>query len=135
MRLGEFYARRLIASGLEFDMLFGPAYKGITLAAAVAIAFLLPLPLQAQQGAQPATAALQAQALQSLPFGDRADFEDARRGFIAAVPDATVAGAQGPGWSMKPYAFLQPDTAGTDAAARAPDTTSPHTSGHDREPR
>ncbi|MBQ0960270.1 orotate phosphoribosyltransferase [Ideonella sp. 4Y11] len=37
MRLGEFYARRLIASGLEFDMLFGPAYKGITLAAAVAI--------------------------------------------------------------------------------------------------
>ena len=37
MRLGEFYARRLIASGIEFDMLFGPAYKGITLAAAVAI--------------------------------------------------------------------------------------------------
>ncbi|MGM9487837.1 orotate phosphoribosyltransferase [Ideonella sp. YS5] len=36
-KLGEFYARRLIASGLEFDMLFGPAYKGITLAAAVAI--------------------------------------------------------------------------------------------------
>ena len=39
MRLGEFYARRLLAAGLEFDMLFGPAYKGITLAAAVAIAF------------------------------------------------------------------------------------------------
>ena len=39
MRLGEFYARRLAASGLSFDMLFGPAYKGITLAAAVAIAF------------------------------------------------------------------------------------------------
>ena len=37
MRLGEFYARRLLASGIEFDMLFGPAYKGITLAAAVAI--------------------------------------------------------------------------------------------------
>jgi orotate phosphoribosyltransferase len=37
MRLGEFYARRLLASRLEFDMLFGPAYKGITLAAAVAI--------------------------------------------------------------------------------------------------
>jgi len=36
-RLAEFYARRLIASGLQFDMLFGPAYKGITLAAAVAI--------------------------------------------------------------------------------------------------
>jgi orotate phosphoribosyltransferase len=38
MRLGEFYARRLVASGLAFDMLFGPAYKGITLSAAVAIA-------------------------------------------------------------------------------------------------
>ena len=37
-RLAEFYARRLLASGLAFDMLFGPAYKGITLAAAVAIA-------------------------------------------------------------------------------------------------
>ena len=36
-RVAQFYARRLIASGLEFDMLFGPAYKGITLAAAVAI--------------------------------------------------------------------------------------------------
>lgn len=36
-RLAEFYARRLIASGIEFDMLFGPAYKGITLAAAVAV--------------------------------------------------------------------------------------------------
>ena len=35
--LAEFYARRLLASGIEFDMLFGPAYKGITLAAAVAI--------------------------------------------------------------------------------------------------
>jgi orotate phosphoribosyltransferase len=36
-RLAEFYARRLVASGLVFDMLFGPAYKGITLAAAVSI--------------------------------------------------------------------------------------------------
>jgi len=35
--LAQFYARRLVASGLQFDMLFGPAYKGITLAAAVAI--------------------------------------------------------------------------------------------------
>ncbi len=36
-RLAEFYARRLIASGCRFDMLFGPAYKGITLAAASAV--------------------------------------------------------------------------------------------------
>ena len=37
-RLAEFYARRLLASGIEFDMLFGPAYKGITLASATAVA-------------------------------------------------------------------------------------------------
>ncbi|MBX9613540.1 MAG: orotate phosphoribosyltransferase [Burkholderiales bacterium] len=36
-RLAEFYARRLLASGIEFDMIFGPAYKGIPLGAAVAI--------------------------------------------------------------------------------------------------
>jgi len=36
-RLAGFYARCLLDSGLQFDMLFGPAYKGIPLAAAVAI--------------------------------------------------------------------------------------------------
>lgn len=39
MKLGEFYAQAIDDAGLEFDMLFGPAYKGITLAAAIAIAF------------------------------------------------------------------------------------------------
>jgi orotate phosphoribosyltransferase len=37
-RLGGFYATALLASGLACDALFGPAYKGITLAAATAIA-------------------------------------------------------------------------------------------------
>ena len=37
-RLGGFYADALLASGIAFDGLFGPAYKGITLAAATAIA-------------------------------------------------------------------------------------------------
>ena len=36
-RLAGFYAQRILASGIEFDMIFGPAYKGIPLAAAVAI--------------------------------------------------------------------------------------------------
>jgi len=36
-RLATFYAQRLLASGIEFDMVFGPAYKGIPLGAAVAI--------------------------------------------------------------------------------------------------
>lgn len=38
-RLGAFYAKALEASGVGFDMLFGPAYKGITLVAATAIAY------------------------------------------------------------------------------------------------
>ncbi len=32
-RLGRFYAEAIIGSGIEFDVLFGPAYKGIPLAA------------------------------------------------------------------------------------------------------
>ena len=36
-RLAAFYAQRLIDSGIEFDMIFGPAYKGIPLGAAVSI--------------------------------------------------------------------------------------------------
>jgi orotate phosphoribosyltransferase len=36
-RLAQFYARALLHSGVEFDMIFGPAYKGIPLGAAVAV--------------------------------------------------------------------------------------------------
>jgi orotate phosphoribosyltransferase len=39
LKLGEFYANSIEKSGIAFDMLFGPAYKGIPLAASVAIAF------------------------------------------------------------------------------------------------
>lgn len=37
-RLGRFYAEAIVASEVSFDALFGPAYKGIPLAAATAIA-------------------------------------------------------------------------------------------------
>ena len=37
-RLGQYYAEAIIESGLEFDVLFGPAYKGIPLAAACSVA-------------------------------------------------------------------------------------------------
>lgn len=37
-RLGCWYAQAIVASGIEFDMLFGPAYKGIPLVATTAIA-------------------------------------------------------------------------------------------------
>ena len=37
-RLGQYYAEAIIESDLEFDVLFGPAYKGIPLAAACSVA-------------------------------------------------------------------------------------------------
>jgi len=37
-RLAQFYAKAILASEIRFDMLFGPAYKGIVLAASVAVA-------------------------------------------------------------------------------------------------
>jgi orotate phosphoribosyltransferase len=37
-RLGEFYAKAIVDSGIAFDVLFGPAYKGIPLAASISIA-------------------------------------------------------------------------------------------------
>ena len=37
-RLAQFYAKAILTSGVEFDMLFGPAYKGIVLAAGAAMA-------------------------------------------------------------------------------------------------
>jgi len=36
-RLGQFYAQAILGSGIEFDQLFGPAYKGIPLVTAAAI--------------------------------------------------------------------------------------------------
>ena len=36
-QLANFYAQRLLKSGIEFDMIFGPAYKGIPLGAAVSM--------------------------------------------------------------------------------------------------
>ena len=37
-KLGQFYAKAILAAQLPFDMLFGPAYKGIPLVSAIAIA-------------------------------------------------------------------------------------------------
>jgi orotate phosphoribosyltransferase len=37
-RLGRYYARTIVASGIGFDVLYGPAYKGIPLAAVTAAA-------------------------------------------------------------------------------------------------
>lgn len=72
----------------------------------------------AAKEAEPATRAAQAALLERLPFAERSAFADARRGFIAALPDALVPGeGDAPAWSMAPYAFLD--------AEQAPDTVNP----------
>lgn len=59
----------------------------------------------------------QARVLEALDWNDTEDFDDARRGFIASIPDAHIpSDAGGVAWSMKPYGFLK------DAA---PDTVNP----------
>ena len=35
--LGQFYANRILETNIKFDMLYGPAYKGITLVTSIAI--------------------------------------------------------------------------------------------------
>lgn len=61
--------------------------------------------------AEPATRAANEAFVKSLPFSDRADFDDVKRGFIATLPDGVIAGPAGkPAWDTKPYAFLQSDT-------------------------
>jgi alkyl sulfatase BDS1-like metallo-beta-lactamase superfamily hydrolase len=60
--------------------------------------------------AEPATRAANDALVKSLPFSDRADFDDAKRGFIATVPDGAIAGpGPKPAFDTKPYAFLQKD--------------------------
>lgn len=41
LRLSQFYVKSIQAGGLPFDMLFGPAYKGIPLVTGVAMAMAM----------------------------------------------------------------------------------------------
>jgi len=50
--------------------------------------------------------------LEALPFGDTADFDDAARGFLGTIDDATITTAQGRVvWSLEPYGFLSSEAA------------------------
>jgi alkyl sulfatase BDS1-like metallo-beta-lactamase superfamily hydrolase len=69
--------------------------------------------------AEPATVDAQRRVLQQLPFNDRADFDDARRGFVATLPDAETRSADGRiVYSMRLHAFI-------DRVDPAPDTVNP----------
>lgn len=57
--------------------------------------------------------------LNELPFGDRSDVENARRGFVAPLPTNTIEGQNGNlSWNPQQYGFIEPDAA-------APDTVNP----------
>ncbi|VWX61640.1 putative alkyl/aryl-sulfatase YjcS [Burkholderiales bacterium 8X] len=68
--------------------------------------------------AHPSTLESHARVRAELDFSDRLDYDDAKRGFIATLPDAHIAADSGgaPSWSMKPYGFLK---------GEAPDTVNP----------
>ena len=66
----------------------------------------------APKAPEPATLKANADFARTLPFANRDDFEDAMRGFIATIPDATIAGSgPRPVWTMKPYDFLKQNEA------------------------
>lgn len=69
----------------------------------------------APKEAAPATVAANRRLLQVLPFSDRRDFEDARRGFVATIPDAQIRAPDARVvWSMAGYGFLDaPDAPAT----------------------
>ncbi len=71
-------------------------------------------------GASASTKKLNAGVLRQLPFPDRQDFEDARRGFMAPLPDGGAIRDKGgkPVWNLGDFAFIKEDEA-------APETVNP----------
>jgi alkyl sulfatase BDS1-like metallo-beta-lactamase superfamily hydrolase len=68
--------------------------------------------LDAARDAEPATTAANAALAARLPFDDVADFETAKRGLIAAIPDGIVRTASGTVlWNLGEYAFIDGELA------------------------
>lgn len=75
-------------------------------------------PAAQPKDATEATRAVNRAAQAELPMSDTRSFEDAQRGLIEAMGDATIVGAGGrPVWSLRGYEFLTPE--------QAPDTVNP----------
>ncbi len=87
--------------------------KGLAGAALFVVCTLTCQQVAAQsKDAEPATRAANEAFAKSLPFADRADFDDAQRGYIATLPDGVVAGPGGrPAFDAKRYAFLSSNEA------------------------
>lgn len=75
-------------------------------------------PAEGPADATAVTEALNRAVRAALPFEDTRDFEDARRGFVATLPEVEIKNAQGRVvWSLRDYGFL--------AEAEAPPTVNP----------
>ena len=97
-----------------------PAMLAAAVAATPGPAAAQPDPAAMPKPATAATRAANAAVLATLPFADRRDFDNARRGFIAAPASMRIAGGRtGTAWDLDSYrAFITPD-------APAPDTVNP----------
>ena len=79
------------------------------LAGAVSLSLLVSATAQ-QKDAEPATRAANDAFKSTLPPASNSDFEDARRGLVAVIPDGVIAGPGArPAWNMKAYDFEQQD--------------------------
>jgi alkyl sulfatase BDS1-like metallo-beta-lactamase superfamily hydrolase len=79
---------------------------------------MAPVPTPAPKDASPITAALNRAVLAALPFADTRDFDDARRGFVATLPEVEIKNDQRRVvWSLRDYGFL--------ADEQAPPTVNP----------
>lgn len=85
------------------------------MAPASAVASIVPVPashLDAARDAEPATTAANAAMAARLPFEDVADFETAKRGLIAPIPDGIVRTPSGTVlWNLGEYAFIDGELA------------------------
>jgi linear primary-alkylsulfatase len=78
----------------------------------------MPTPAPSPRDAEPLTAALNRAVLESLPFADTQDFDDAGRGLLASLPELEIKNDQGRiVWSLRDYTFL--------ADEQAPPTVNP----------
>jgi alkyl sulfatase BDS1-like metallo-beta-lactamase superfamily hydrolase len=59
-----------------------------------------------QKDAEPATRAANEALLAELPFDDRQDYEESRRGFVAGLPDGKILSRGGMIWNLGAYQFL-----------------------------
>jgi alkyl sulfatase BDS1-like metallo-beta-lactamase superfamily hydrolase len=71
------------------------------------VALVHPVPAQ-PKGAEPTTRSMNESFLRTLPFADDRDFEDAKRGLVAVIPDGLIPGTRPrPAWNTKAFDFEQ----------------------------